>query len=75
VWLLESIIDTWKETLYIKIRDGNPSTKSTRQKITQVDTTWRKNKSKQSTKKKEAKDLKQKGFMATKWQSMIVKKT
>jgi hypothetical protein len=41
--------------MYIKIRDGNPSIKSTRQKRTQVDTTQRKNKSKKSTKKKKRK--------------------
>jgi hypothetical protein len=33
-----------------KSRMGNPSIKSTREKRTQVDTTWRKNKSKQLTK-------------------------
>jgi hypothetical protein len=37
--------------MYIKIKDGIPSIRSTRQKRTQVDTTQRKNKSKQSTKK------------------------
>jgi hypothetical protein len=40
------------KTLDIKIKDGIPSIKSTRQMRTQVDTTKRKNKSKQSTKNK-----------------------
>jgi len=44
-----------RKTLYIRIRDGNPSIKSTRQKRTQVDKTQRKNKSKQSTPKKKRK--------------------
>jgi hypothetical protein len=40
-----------KKTLYIKIKDGNPSIKSTRQMRTQVDTTQRKNKNEQLKKK------------------------
>jgi hypothetical protein len=40
------------KTLYIKIKDGILSIKSTRQMKAQVNTTQRKNKSKQSTKKK-----------------------
>jgi hypothetical protein len=36
----------------IKFKDGNPSNKSTRQMRTQIDTTQRENKSKQSTKMK-----------------------
>jgi hypothetical protein len=38
-----------KKTLYIKIKDENQSIKSTRQMRAQVNTTQRKNKSKQST--------------------------
>jgi hypothetical protein len=38
------------KTMLKKIKDGNPSIKSTRQMITQVDITQRKNESKQSTK-------------------------
>jgi hypothetical protein len=38
--------------MYIKIKDGIPSIKSTRQMKAQVDTTQRKYKSKQSTKNK-----------------------
>ncbi len=38
--------------MYIKIKDGNPSTKNTRQMKAQVNTIQRKNKSKQSTKKR-----------------------
>jgi hypothetical protein len=38
------------KTMEIKIKDRNPSIKSTKQMRTQVDTTQRKNKSKQSTK-------------------------
>ncbi len=37
----------WKKILWIKIKDGNPSIKSTRQMKTQLHTTQRKNKSKQ----------------------------
>jgi hypothetical protein len=40
-------------TLYIKIKDENPSIKSTRQMRAHVDITQRKNKSKPSTKNKE----------------------
>jgi hypothetical protein len=40
-----------KKTLYIKIKNGNPSIKSTRQMTAGVDTTQRKNESKQSTNK------------------------
>jgi hypothetical protein len=39
-----------RKTLEIKIKDGNPSIKSARQMKTQVDTTQRKNKRKQSAK-------------------------
>jgi hypothetical protein len=49
-----------RKTLYIRIRDGNPSIKSTRQKRTQVDKTQRKNKSKQSTPKKKRKKKREK---------------
>jgi hypothetical protein len=38
-----------RKTLYIKIKDGNPSIKGTGQMRAQVDKTQRKNKSKQST--------------------------
>jgi hypothetical protein len=41
-----------KKNLYIKIKDVNPSIKSTRQMRAQVDTTKRKNESKHSTEKK-----------------------
>jgi hypothetical protein len=40
------------KTMYIKIKDGIPSIKSTKQMRVQVDTTQRKNKNKQSTKNK-----------------------
>jgi hypothetical protein len=49
-----------RKTLYIKIKDGNPSIKSIRQMRTQVNTTQRgkkKNKSKQLMKYKEKKTL------------------
>jgi hypothetical protein len=41
--------------MYIKIKDKNPSIKSTRQMRAQVNTTQRKNESKQSMKNKEEK--------------------
>ncbi len=41
--------------MYIKIKDKNPSIKSTKQMKARVDTTQRKNKSKQSMKNKEKK--------------------
>ncbi len=51
-----------RKTLYIKIRDGNPSIKSRRQKRTQVvETTQRKNKSKTINQKKRKKQGKKKG--------------
>jgi hypothetical protein len=43
--------------MYIKMKDKNPSIKSTRQMRAQVDTTQRKNESKQSMKNKEKKTL------------------
>jgi hypothetical protein len=47
-----------RKTMYIEIKDGNPSNKSTRQKKAQEDTTQRKkNKSQQSMKNKEKKTL------------------
>jgi hypothetical protein len=47
-----------EEKPYIqKIKDVNPSIKSTRQMRAQIDTTQRKNKSKQSTKNNEKKIL------------------
>jgi hypothetical protein len=46
-----------KKTLYIKIKDDNLSIKSTRQMRAQVDTTPKKNESKQSTRNKEKKTL------------------
>jgi hypothetical protein len=41
-----------RKALYIKIKYGNPSIKSTRQMKAQENTSQRKNESKQSTKKK-----------------------
>jgi hypothetical protein len=49
---MEVSILSRRKTMYIKIKDGIPSIKSTRQMKVQVDTTQRKNKSKQSTKNK-----------------------
>jgi hypothetical protein len=43
--------------MYLKIKDKNPSTKSTRQMKAKVDTTQRENKSKQSMKNKRKKTL------------------
>ncbi len=57
----------------MKIKDGNPSIKSTRQVRTQVDTTQRRNQNKQST--KIGKGPMQRGLMAMKWESTITKKT
>ncbi len=49
---------TIRKTMYRKIKDGNPSIKSTRQMKARVDTTQRKNnESQQSTKNKENKTL------------------
>jgi len=44
-----------KKNLIYKIKDKNPSIKSTRQMRTLIDTTQRKNENKQSTKNKEKK--------------------
>jgi hypothetical protein len=49
-WVVEFFRLKKEKKLYINVKDGNPSIKSTRQKRTQVDTTQRNNKSKQSTK-------------------------
>jgi hypothetical protein len=46
-----------KKTRYIKIKDGNPSIKSTRQMRTQVNTTQIRNKSKESIFKNQVKTL------------------
>jgi hypothetical protein len=54
-----------RKTMYIKIKYGNPSIKSTRQMKAQKNTTQRKNKSKQST-KKEGENLMQIGPMIIK---------
>jgi hypothetical protein len=51
-----------RKTLEIKIKDGNPSIKSTRQMRTQVDTTPKKIKNPQ----KSGKDLMQRELVATK---------
>ncbi len=52
VWGTDMLLECpGRKTLWIKIKDGNPSVKSARQMWTQVDTTQTKNKSKQSTKK------------------------
>jgi len=56
-----------RKTLYIKIKYGNTSIKSTRQMRAQENTTQRKNESKQSTKKnKKGKTLCKIGPMTTK---------
>jgi hypothetical protein len=57
-----------RKTLQIKIKDANPFNKSTRQMRTQVDTTERENKSKQSTKQKKTsgKDPMQRELKTTK---------
>jgi hypothetical protein len=57
--------ETKKKNLVYKNQRGNPSIKSTRQKRAQVDTTQRKNKNKQSTKKKGKRPM-QIGPMTTK---------
>ncbi len=43
--------ELYKENIVWKIKDKNPSIKNTRQMRAQIDTTQRKNQSKQSTKK------------------------
>ncbi len=57
------------------MKNGNPSTKATRQMTTQVNTTQRKKQKQTIDKNKSGNDLMQRGLMTSKRQSMIMKKT